>query len=82
MDLTEVFGEPETFTDPGKVDFNWNLEIEDPATGELHKATIYNYDGDCPGLHEEYKWHIGGYTRHALYLVHMLIKELLTSSES
>ena len=83
VDLTEILGEPEMYNDPGKVDFNWNLEIEDPETGDLHRATIYNYDGDNPDLYEEYRWHIGGYTRHALYLVRMLIEdELLTSSES
>ena len=69
-DLVVAFGPPtydETSAD-GKVDYEWNLVIEDTVDfpNENRNVTIYNwkdYDGGQNALfNPEYEWHIGGHS--------------------
>ena len=65
-DLVKVFGYPqctETSGD-GKVDTEWELQINDKEFDTVRNVTIYNWK-DYDGGHEamsnpNYEWHIGG----------------------
>ena len=64
-DLVKVFGEPmhETSGD-GKVDIEWELQVEDYDFNSISPLTIYNwkdYDGGLAAkTNKDYRWHIGG----------------------
>jgi hypothetical protein len=65
-DLVEVFGKPqitETSGD-GKVDIEWELQVEDYDFNSIFPLTIYNwkdYDGGLTAeTQSDYRWHIGG----------------------
>ena len=65
-DLVKVFGDPqctETSGD-GKVDTEWELQINDLEFDTVRNVTIYNwkdYDGGLEAMtNPKYEWHIGG----------------------
>lgn len=65
-DLVKVFGHPQLTetTGDGKVDLEWELQVEDSDHNAIRPFTIYNwkdYDGGYEAMsNPEYRWHIGG----------------------
>jgi hypothetical protein len=65
-DLVEVFGEPQSTetSGDGKVDIEWELQVEDYDFNSISPLTIYNwkdYDGgNAAKTQSNYRWHIGG----------------------
>ena len=65
-DLVEVFGEPQSTetSGDGKVDIEWELQVEDHDFNSISPLTIYNwkdYDGGITAkTQSDYRWHIGG----------------------
>ena len=65
-DLVEVFGEPQSTetSGDGKVDIEWELQVEDYDFNSISPLTIYNwkdYDGGFEARSNPiYRWHIGG----------------------
>ena len=66
-DLVEVFGEPSPINfvgGDGKVDIEWELQVEDHDFNSISPLTIYNwkdYDGGTAAkTQSNYRWHIGG----------------------
>ena len=65
-DLVEVFGEPQSTetSGDGKVDIEWELQVEDYDFNSISPLTIYNwkdYDGGTTAkTQSDYRWHVGG----------------------
>ena len=82
--LVELFGEPipEQINAGYKVDWEWNIEFPDGTI-----ATIYNWKNGpnycgSAGLHAALitEWHVGGFSRQALWHVQSLLTKPYTSS--
>ena len=82
-DLVEVFGEPQSTetSGDGKVDIEWELQVEDYDFNSISPLTIYNwkdYDGGTTAkTQSDYRWHVGGERKIVASYVEEYFKNLL-----
>ncbi len=75
-DLIKVFGQPHDTDIDGKVNYEWDLQLEDGTIFTIYDWKEYRDFGD----NEDIDWHIGGKEKRDTIKARLILEELIPNS--